>query len=50
MRQEKQNPIAQASGSEGNLPPPTKEANEALNKLVQSEQDSTESSILISDL
>lgn len=43
-------PMQFVGGSEGNLPPPTKEANEALAKLVQAEKDSTEGDLFISDL
>jgi hypothetical protein len=36
--------------SEGNLPPPVKEASEALTKIVEADKDSTEGSIFIEDL
>lgn len=43
-------PMQFVGNTEGNLPPPTKEANEALAKLVQAEKDSTEGDLFISDL
>ncbi len=43
-------PMQFVGNTEGNLPPPTKEANEALTKLVQAEKDSTEGDLFISDL
>jgi len=43
-------PMQFVGNTEGNLPPPTKEANEALTKLVQMEKDSTEGDLFISDL
>lgn len=43
-------PMQFVGNTEGNLPPPTKEANEALAKLVQADKDSTEGDLFISDL
>ncbi len=43
-------PMIFVGNTEGNLPPPVKEANEALAKIVQADKDSTEGDIFIEDL
>jgi hypothetical protein len=43
-------PMIFAGNTEGNLPPPVKEANEALAKIVQADKDSAEGDIFIEDL
>lgn len=43
-------PMIFVGNTEGNLPPPVKEANEALAKIVQADKDSTEGDVFIEDL